>query len=51
MGAFAAFSTTRGLLESKGLVKPISVIEVHAEKRSKDTFKYTNFSFHVPKAK
>lgn len=51
MGAFTAFATTRGLLESKGLAKPIDVIEVHAEKRTSGTNKYTNFSFHVPKAK
>lgn len=50
LGAFTAFSTTRGLLESKGLVKPLEVIEVHAEKRTSGNNKYTNFSFHVPKA-
>ena len=51
MGAFTAFSTTRGLLESKGLAKPMDTIEVHAEKRTSGTNKYTNFSFFVPKAK
>ena len=51
MGAFTAFSTTRGLLESKGIVKPIDIIEVHAEKRTSGSNKYTNFSFFVPKAK
>ncbi len=52
MGAFTAFSTTRGLLEQQGVTKPIDVIEVHAEKQSnKNGDKYTNFSFFVPKAK
>ena len=50
LGAFTAFATTRGLLESKGLAKPIDVIEVHAETRVNGSNKYTNFSFHVPKA-
>lgn len=49
MGAFTAFATTRGLLESKGLAQPIDVIEIHAEKRVSGTNKFTNFSFHVPK--
>lgn len=51
MGAFVAFATTRGLLESKGLAKPIDVIEIHAEKRTSGSNKYTNFSWCVPKAK
>lgn len=51
MGAFTAFATTRGLLESKGIAQPIDVIEVHAEKRTSGTNKYTNMSFHAPKAK
>lgn len=50
LGAFTAFATTRGLLESKGMAKPIEVIEVHAEKRVSGANRYTNFSFHVPKA-
>lgn len=50
LGAFTAFSTTRGLLESRGLAKPVDVIEVRAEKRSSGNNKFTNFSFHVPKA-
>ena len=49
MGAFVAFATTRGLLESRGLVKPIDVIEIHAEKRTSGTNKYTNMSFFAPK--
>ena len=49
MGAFTAFATTRGLLESKGIAQPIDEIEIHAEKRVSGTNKYTNFSFHVPK--
>ena len=51
MGAFTAFATTRGLLESRGLAQPMEVVEVHAEKRQSGSNKYTNFSFHVPKAK
>ncbi len=51
MGAFTAFATTRGLLESKGVAKPIEVIEVHAEKRTSGDNKFTNFSFSAPKAK
>ena len=51
LGAFIAFSTTRGLLESKGLAKPIDVIGVRAMKRVSGTNKFTNFEFFVPKAK
>lgn len=51
LGAFTAFSTTRGLLESKGVSQPLEIIEVHAEKRISGTNKYTNFSFHTPKVK
>ena len=51
LGAFKAFSATRGLLESKGLVQPLDVIEIHAEKRTSGSNKYTNYSFHAPKAK
>lgn len=47
-GNFAAFCTTQGLLRSKGLVTGDgSVIEVHADARSKGNNKYTNFSFHT----
>lgn len=51
MGAYTAFATTRGLLESKGVAKPTNIIEVHAEKRTSGSNKYTNFSFAVPKVK
>ena len=50
MGAFVSFCTTRGLLESKGAAQPLSEVEVHAEKRQSGSNKYTNFSFHAPKA-
>lgn len=50
-GAFVAFTTAQGLLESRGLVKLGDIIEVHAERQSKGDNKYTNFSFHTPKAK
>ena len=48
-GAFVAFSTTRGLLESKGLAQPLDVIEITAMKRVSGSNKYTNFQFSVPK--
>lgn len=48
-GAFTAFCTTQGLLQSKGIGREFSEVEVHAEARAKGTLKYTNFSFHVPK--
>lgn len=51
LGAFTAFATTRGLLESRGMAQPIDIIGVKAEKRVKGTNKYTNFSFFAPKAK
>lgn len=51
MGAFTSFATTRGLLESKGIAKPIDVIGVRAMKRTSGSNKYTNFEFFVPKAK
>lgn len=51
LGAFTAFATTRGLLESKGIAKPIEVIGVRAMKRTSGSNKYTNFEFFVPKAK
>ena len=50
-GAFKAFATTRGLLESKGVVAPIDIIEIHAEKRVSGSNKYTNMSFSAPRAK
>lgn len=49
-GAFTAFSTTRGLLQAKGIVKEIDIVEVHAEKRTNGSNKFTNFSFHAPAA-
>lgn len=49
MGAYTAFATTRGLLESKGVAKPTNIIEVHAEKRTSGNNRFTNFSFHVQK--
>lgn len=51
LGAFTAFATTRGLLESRGVAQPLDIIEVHAEKRTSGSNKYTNMSFCVPKAK
>lgn len=49
MGAFQAFCTTQGLLQSRGLSRQTSVVEIHAEKRVAGNNKYTNFSFHMPK--
>ena len=52
MGNWTSFCTSRGYLEQSGRVKPIDLIEVHAQKQSnKNGDKYTNFSFFVPKAK
>ena len=52
MGNWTSFCTSRGLLEQSGRVKAIDLIEVHAQKQvNKDSKKYTNFSFFVPKAK
>ena len=50
LGAFTAFATTRGLLESRGLAKPLDVIGVRAMKRVSGSNKYTNFEFFAPKA-
>lgn len=50
MGNFTAFCTTRGLLESKGVAKPIDVIEVTAQaQQNKNGDRYTNMLFSVPK--
>lgn len=50
MGNFTAFCTTRGLLESKGIAKPIDVIEVTAQaQQNKNGDRYTNMTFAVPK--
>ena len=52
MGNWTSFCTSRGLLEQSGRVKPIDLIEVHAQKQSnKNGDRYTNFAFFVPKAK
>ena len=52
MGNWTSFCTSRGLLEQSGRVKPIDMIEVHAQKQTnKDSKRYTNFAFFVPKAK
>lgn len=50
LGAFTAFATTRGLLESTGRVQPIDVIGVRAMKRASGSNKYTNYEFFAPKA-
>lgn len=50
LGAFTAFATTRGLLESSGRVQPLEVIGVRAMKRTSGSNKYTNFEFFAPKA-
>ena len=50
-GNFMTFCTTRGLLESKGVAKPIDVVEVNAQKQQNGKGdKYTNFLFAVPRA-
>lgn len=47
-GAFSNFCMGRGMMESKGLVQPLTEIAIKAEKRVNGTNKYTNFSFHAP---
>lgn len=50
-GNFMTFCTTRGLLESKGVAKPIEVVEVNAQKQQNGKGdKFTNFIFSVPRA-
>ena len=49
LGAFKTFATTRGVLEQRGMAKPIDVVTVKAMKRVKANFKYTNFEFSAPK--
>ena len=49
-GAWTAFMTTRGLLEARGIAKPLEIVEATAEKRISGNNKYTNFSFSAPKA-
>ena len=50
-GNFMTFCTTRGLLESKGVAKPIEVVEVSAQKQQNGKGdKYTNYLFSVPRA-
>lgn len=48
-GAWTAFMTTRGMLEAKGIAKPLEIVEVVAEKRVSGNNRYTNFSFTAPK--
>ena len=51
MGNFTAFCTTRGLLESKGVAKPLDKIEVTAQaQQNKNGDRYTNFVFSAPKS-
>jgi len=51
LGAFKTFATTRGVLESRGMAKPIDVVTVKAMKRVKGNYKYTNFEFSAPKSR
>ena len=50
LGAFKTFATTRGVMESKGMLKPIDTVVVTAMKRVSGTIKYTNYAFSAPKA-
>lgn len=50
LGAFKTFATTRGVMESKGMLKPIDIVVVTAMKRVSGTNKYTNYAFSAPKA-
>ena len=49
-GAWTAFMTTRGLLEARGIAKPLEIVEATAEKRVSGNNRYTNYSFAAPKA-
>lgn len=48
-GAWTAFMTARGLLEARGVAKPLEIVEATAEKRISGSNRYTNFSFSAPK--
>jgi len=50
LGAFKTFANTRGVMESRGIVKPTDVVTVKAMKRVKGNYKYTNFEFSAPKS-
>ena len=50
LGAFKTFATTRGVMESKGMLKPIDTVVVTAMKRVSGTNKYTNYALSAPKA-
>lgn len=45
LGNFTAFCVSRGLLESRGMVQPSSLIEVTAEDKTKGDKAFTNMSF------
>lgn len=49
LGNFTAFCVSRGLLESKGVIKPSDMIEITAEDRTKGTNSFTNMSFKAVK--
>lgn len=49
LGNFTAFCVSRGLLESRGMVKPSSLIEVTAEDKTKGDKAFTNMSFKAAK--
>jgi hypothetical protein len=50
-GNFTSFCASRGILESRGSVKPSSLIQITAEAKSNGTNKYTNLSFAAVKAR
>lgn len=49
LGNFTAFCVSRGLLESRGTMKPNGLIEVTAEDRTKGDKAFTNMSFKAVK--
>lgn len=52
LGNFTSFCVSRGLLESRGVAQPATVIELHAEaQESRRGDRYTNFSFKAAKTK
>ena len=49
LGNFTAFCVSRGLLESRGMVQPSSLIEITAEDKTKGDKAFTNMSFKAVK--
>jgi len=46
MGKFTAYCTTQGLMISRGIAQQSDMVEIHADKQTSGSNKYTNISFH-----